>query len=204
MPVVGVKPFASVDSKFFGGVVYFSIPMQPENIARWDALLDMPAARISWLEALNMPRPLGPVTARTILRKYPIFLKLHSDCWWNAWCYYSQGFGLFVDLSSSLRKRLKVRLGDRECSTQERDVATVRCLLEDDVSTAARSKQTGRAVPFIYVAQLIEELYTDDDLWQMMNNEVPEAIFDAAQTFRENNKHERRARAAARLEGAPM
>ncbi len=175
--------------------------MEPEQVERWDVLLQMPPARISWIDALGMARPLGPATKRAILRKYPIFGKLHCQCWCNANIWFDS-----IDVSQPskpVRKRTEKRLGKREYSEQQKQIMLIRCMIEEEISFSAYSKETGNALAINYVSQLMTELYSDDDLWYMMNNETPEDIAEAAEIY-QNSKREMRARANARLQGAPM
>lgn len=198
------KPPASLDGRWSGqnfSPVSFSIQMEPELVERWDTLLQMPPACASWIDALGMPRPLGPATKRAILRKYPIFSKFHCLCWCNANVWFDSI--AVIEASEPVRKRTEERLGKREYSAQQKQIMLVRCMLEEEISFSAYSKETGKAVAINYVSQLMTEVYSDDDLWYMMNNETPEEIIEAVEIY-QNSKQEMRARANARLQGAPM
>lgn len=177
--------------------------MQPEQVDRWDGLLAMPPAVISWLEALNMDYPLGPATSKAILRKYPVFMKLHSHCWFNVslWATCDSIAGA----PAVVRKRIEKLWAEREYDEQQKRIIAVRCRLDDEVSHAARSKRTGAAIAINHVSRLIAYLYSDDDLWYMMTTDEPEDLMEAAAEFTAAAKKDRRRRRAeACLGGAPM
>lgn len=176
---------------------------QPEQVDRWDELLAMPPPVMSWLDALNMAYPLGPVTSKAIVRKYPVFMKLHSHCWFHA--------NLWIDCDSIIgaprvvRKRIEKLWSEREYDEQQKQIIAVRCRLEDEISHAARSKRTGAAIAINHIARLIAHLYSDEDLWYMMTADVPDDMMEAAAMFTADAKRDRRmSRAQACLSGAPM